>query len=63
MARKMGLHYDRVDVAAADSQSHGATVPAGELSQALAKMVARMVEKPTCVIQSVVDDPFLEAVL
>jgi hypothetical protein len=62
MARKMGLHYDRIDISAADSRGDGATVPVDELSTTLVKMANRMVEQPTCVIPSAVNDPFLEAV-
>lgn len=63
MARKMGLQYDRIDISQADSKGEGATVPVDPLTQALVKMVNRIVEQPTCVIPSVVNDPYLESIL
>lgn len=60
MARKMGLLYDRIDVSGADSQSDGAKVPTDALALGLRKMIQGMLAQPTCVIPSVVDDPYLE---
>jgi len=63
MARKMGIHYDRVDIRAEDSRSEGAVVPVQELSKTLINMVQGLQAKPTCVMPAVVSDPYLESVL
>ena len=63
MARKMGLHYDRIDIAAADSKSDGAIVPTDILSSSIINMIETIVQEPTCVIPSAVYDPYLESVL
>lgn len=62
MARKMGLHYDRIDISAADSLDHGAKVPVPELTKVLEAMVRKMLNQPTCVVPSAVNDPYLEDV-
>mmetsp|Transcript_6302 Transcript_6302/g.10503 ORF Transcript_6302/g.10503 Transcript_6302/m.10503 type:complete len:664 (+) Transcript_6302:51-2042(+) len=63
MARKMGLHYARVDVSKQDSQATGATVPTNELSKSLIQILNNIRSKPTCVLPQVINDPYLESVL
>ena len=63
MARKMGLRYDRLDIPASDSLSHGAKVNPEALATLLTRMMNTIVEKPTCVIPSAYEDPYMEAVL
>ncbi|KAJ1428537.1 hypothetical protein B484DRAFT_396763, partial [Ochromonadaceae sp. CCMP2298] len=63
MARKMGLHYSRVDVAQQDSHGDGAVVPVAQLERVVVQMIEGIRGKPTCVLPMVVQDPFLESVL
>lgn len=60
MARKMGIHYDRVDIESKDSNGDGARVPTAELSDKVMKMVSVIHGAPTCVIPAVISDPYLE---
>ena len=61
MARKMGLHFDRLDIPAAQSQGNGAQVPIGPLTKQVRAMLHRLLEQPTCVLDTVINDPYLEA--
>lgn len=60
MARKMGLHYDRMDLSQADSQGGGCTVPAVKLADVVERMVGEIKGKPSCVHPSVLDDPYMD---
>eukprot|EP01039_Chlorochromonas_danica_P004295 gene4295-4715_t len=60
MVRKMGLHYDRVDIGASDSRENGAVVPVQELVSKTEAMLNSLVEKPTCIHPNVIADPYLK---
>jgi hypothetical protein len=61
MVRKMGLYYDRLDIEGKDSQGNGAKVPVQALIRQMRQMMQQITNKPTCVIDAVIQDPFLEA--
>lgn len=61
MLRRMGVHYDRIDISKADSLSNGANIPAEELAGKLLEMLDLIQRQPTCVLKKVVDDPYLES--
>lgn len=63
MARKMGLQYDRLDISSANSLSNGVKVDSHKLAELLSKMMTSIVQKPTCVIPSAYEDPYMESVL
>lgn len=60
MARKMGLHYDRLDLSAGNSKGDGAIVPVSDLVQKTKEMVDHILNKPTCIVKPVLDNPYLE---
>jgi hypothetical protein len=59
MIRKMGLSYDRIDIDGADSHPEGAKVPVKEMVDKLSALIAKVVQKPACVLPQVVNDPYL----
>ena len=59
MARKMGVHYDRVDVPAAQSLTDGARVPPDVLAAKLVEMIRGLETQPTCLLPTVLSNPFL----
>ena len=63
MARKMGLRYERLDVASAQSLANGVTVPVVELIKQLRKVVLDIQRQPTCVHPDAYFDPYLESIL
>jgi hypothetical protein len=60
MARKMGIHYDRMDLSAQNSLSNGATVPVSQLISKIDSMIKRVREQPSCVHPDVMKNPYLE---
>ena len=60
MVRKMGLHYDRIDIIEKDSKNHGAIVPIQILISTLTHMFETILKKPTCVLPDVMKNPFLD---
>lgn len=60
MARKMGLFYDRMDISADKSQGNGAQVPVAALAKQVRDMMRLVQKKPTCVLETVIQDPYLE---
>ncbi len=63
MARKMGIHYDRVDIPSELSHGDGAVVPVKPLGVTVLNMIQTIYKKPTCVLSDVVEDPYLERML
>lgn len=61
MVRRMGLKYDRIDISVNDSHTEGAVVPVEELSSKLVDMARLVQREPTCVLPSVIEDPYLLA--
>lgn len=59
MVRRMGLKYDRIDIPTNGSLPSGARVPVTELSAKLITMARQVHSEPTCILPSVVEDPFL----
>jgi hypothetical protein len=62
MARRMGLRYERLDLSNEQSSSGGATVPSDRLTHLVREMSLEMVAKPSCVLSSVVKDPFFDSI-
>lgn len=62
MARRMGHHYERLELSAANSGGNGGTVPPDELLQLAKSMLKRMEEKPSCVLPSVISDPHFSSI-
>jgi hypothetical protein len=62
MARRLGLHYQRLDVGGEDSYSHGVRVPVEELLKITNELVEAMKKKPSCVLASVINDPYFDSV-
>jgi translation initiation factor 1 (eIF-1/SUI1) len=62
MARRLGLHYQRLDVGGEDSYSHGVRVPVEELLKITNELVEEMKKKPSCVLASVINDPYFDSV-
>jgi hypothetical protein len=60
MVRKMGLYYDRLDIEGKDSQGNGAKVPVQTLVHQMRQMMQQITNKPTCVRDAVIQDPYLE---
>ena len=53
MARRMGIHYDRLDITA-----EGKSIKA--LQEKFSGLVNKVVESPSCVLPSVVNEPYLD---
>lgn len=60
MARKIGLHYDRIDISGEASRHDGAHAPVKELVEKTRGMLVKMTKQPTCVHPQVISDPYLE---
>lgn len=58
MARKLGVQYDRMDLSGAASQPQGAVVDAVQLVSKLKAMVQVVQVKASCVLPTVLKDPF-----
>ena len=56
----MGLHYDRIDIIDKDSKSNGAIVPIQILISKLTSMLQLIIDKPTCIVPDVMNNPFLD---
>jgi hypothetical protein len=59
MVRRMGFQYSRLDLSAPNSGHDGCTVPPSELSTALGKLFHDMENSPSCILPSVLENPFL----
>lgn len=59
MIRKMGLHYQRIDIDAAHSLGDGAQVPVAEMVSKLGILLDAVHSQPACVLSQVIDNPFL----
>ena len=62
MARKMGIHYDRIDISESNSNPNGATVPPDEIAMKLTEMISTIMSKPTCLLPEVMNDPYFEKI-
>ncbi len=62
MARRLGLHYQRMELTSSQSMSTGANIPPSALKNMVQDMVKKIVDKPTCVLPSVFDDPYFDSV-
>lgn len=60
MIRKMGLSYQRIDVAAQQSLGMGAQVPVAELVAKLSALLDAVHTQPACVLPQVVENPYLQ---
>jgi len=63
MVRKMGMQYSRIDIDAAGSRDDGSVVPIDQLTAQLDDMLDKLLQTPTCVLPSVLSDPFMETAL
>lgn len=59
MVRRMGIQYSRLDLSALNSGHDGCTIPPKELSAALGKLFQDMEKSPSCILPSVLENPFL----
>lgn len=57
--RKTGVHYSRVDIDKQNSLAEGARVPVPETIKTLRSLVAKVRSQPSCVLRSVVKNPYL----
>ncbi len=62
MARRMGHHYERLELSQANSRGDGGVVPAAELKALTLQVLERMKAKPSCVLPSVIEDPHFSSV-
>ena len=60
MIRKMGFQYHRMALDKAHSRAEGATVPIESLKSQLSAMIGKVTGPSSCVLSSVVRDPFLQ---
>lgn len=63
LARRLGLHYDRVDIDkpfTSKGPNLGSTVPVQFLCGSLAKLILGTRAKPSCVLPQVYEDPYLK---
>jgi hypothetical protein len=60
MARKTGLHYDRMDVGEKASHGDGVTVDPEALWGSVNALLQKMHSQPSCVLPDVAKDPYLE---
>jgi hypothetical protein len=59
MMRKMGLHYDRIDISDRDSRADGAIVPTSTLVDKLDSMISKVTKESSCILPIVGSDPYL----
>jgi hypothetical protein len=59
MARRMGHHYARMQISSDNSFEKGVLVPTHELQEVVATVIRDIAKKPSCVLRSVLDDPYL----
>eukprot|EP01041_Mallomonas_annulata_P010720 gene10720-22385_t len=59
MARRMGHHYSRLDLTDSKHTTSGTEVPVDKLKQLAVDIIDKVRTKPTCVLSSVLDDPFM----
>ncbi len=59
MIRKMGMHYDRIDVSPGDSKPEGAKIPISQLIVKLSNMLTTVTSSPSCVLPVVLTDPYI----
>jgi hypothetical protein len=60
MIREMGIHYDRLDLTAGESSSNGVTIHAEPLLNKLLQLIDVTIEKPTCILPEVYNNPYFE---
>lgn len=61
MARRMGHHYERLDLGSINSKSNGARVPVKDLQELVLSILKRIEKKPSCVLKSVIENPYLSS--
>lgn len=62
MARRMGLHYHRMELPGAASGSHGAKLPIDQLNQQVGALIDAATQAPSCVLPSVLSDPYFDSI-
>lgn len=62
LARHLGIYYDRIDITPKHSNTDGALVSPEEISVKLNLLIETMTKEPTCLLPSVVNDPFLQSI-
>jgi hypothetical protein len=60
MARRVGHYYERMDLSFGESATHGATVPPDKLTDLTSQIITKIRDRSSCVLASVVEDPFFE---
>lgn len=58
MARRMGHHYERIMLRGGD----GTTVAIPDLLSTVNRVLSKIREQPTCVLPSVLSDPYFDSV-
>eukprot|EP01034_Spumella_vulgaris_P026796 gene26796-33432_t len=62
MARRMGHHYERLELGASGTKSDGGEVDVTALKSLAQDLLKRMDTKPTCVLPSVISDPHFSSI-
>jgi hypothetical protein len=60
MARRIGHHYVRMDIDSRQSKPDGVTVSPELLLKHITSLIEQIKEKPTCVLRSVIEDPYFD---
>ena len=62
MARRMGHHYERLELSSKESHGDGGEVPVDKLKELTKSVLDRIRGKPSCVLPSVIEDPHFSSV-
>lgn len=62
MARRMGYVYERFQLSAMSSTPSGVTIPVTELRSLIVKMYQQQRTQSSCILQSVLEDPYFDSV-
>jgi hypothetical protein len=59
MIRKMGIHYERIDISEQNSKSQGAIVPLTTVTDKLSVLLTKVTKQHSCILDSVKSNPYL----
>jgi hypothetical protein len=60
MARKIGVHYNRIDLDASYTGGDGTRIPTDQLERSVDNMIEKLYNKPSCIHPSAIDDPYFD---
>lgn len=60
MARRMGLHYSRMELSGSESSGHGCSVSPVALKDMVVGMMSEIATQPSCILPSVLEDPYFD---